>query len=84
MERLIKMVENSRQKVYRQEATVKKIEERFRTEWVRGQGKDAETKEVSDGWWITFTDSLSAIRCDTKPDCTIGDKAVCTWEFHKP
>lgn len=68
-------------KIYVQEATVKKIEERFRTEWVSGLGKDAVTKEVSDGWWITFHENLTAIRCEKKPDCRVGDKAVNTWEF---
>jgi hypothetical protein len=84
MERLMKMVENSRETVYRQEATVKKVEQRFRTEWAGGHGKDAKTKDVPDGWWITFSDNLTAVRCETKPDCEPGDKAVCTWEFHRP
>jgi hypothetical protein len=83
MEGLTKMVENSRQTVYKQETTVKKVEERMRTEWVEGLGKEAKTKETSDGWWITFTDNLTAVRCESKPDCEPGDRAVCTWEFHK-
>jgi hypothetical protein len=26
---------------------------------------------------------LTALQCENKPDCQVGDKAVCTWEFHK-
>jgi len=48
-----------------------------------GVGKDAVTDEVFDGWWITFTDSRTAIRCDNKPDCEPGDLAICTWEFRR-
>lgn len=75
---------SSRTKVYVQQTTVKKVEERTRTVCVSGTGKDAVTKEVSDGWWITFTDSLTALRCENKPDCEAGDIAVNTWEFKKP
>lgn len=84
MERLMKVVEGKRETVYRQVTTVKHIEQRFKTIVVSGFGKDAVTDEVPDGWWITFTDSLSAVRCDTKPDCVVGDKAVNTWEFQRP
>lgn len=84
MNRIIEMVETKREKVYRQTATVAKVEERFKTEWAGGHAKDAKTKEVSDGWWITFSDSKTAVRCETKPDVEAGDRAVCTWEFHKP
>lgn len=77
-------MEIKRQRVYRQTATVKKIEERHRTKYLRGTGKEAETEEVSDGWWITFNENLTAVRCEIKPDCQVGDHAVCTWEFHKP
>jgi hypothetical protein len=83
MERLLKMVENKRATVYRQETTVKKVEKRNKTVWAGGHGKDATTKDEPDGWWVTFSDSPTAIRCETKPDCEVGDKAVCTWEFHK-
>lgn len=78
------MTETKRQRVYRQTAIVKKVEQRTKTEWAGGHGKDATTKEVPDGWWITFIDNPTAVRCETKPDCEMGDHAVCTWEFHKP
>jgi hypothetical protein len=78
------VVEIRRQKVYRQTATVKDVEQRFKTAVVSGFGKDAVTDEVADGWWITFTDSKTGIRCETKPDVQPGDVATCTWEFHKP
>ena len=68
-------------RAYVQTATVAKVEERFNTVWAGGTGKDAKTKEVSDGWWVTFKDNLSAIKCETKPDCKPGDIATCTWEF---
>lgn len=84
MEELMKVVENRREYVYRQETRVKLVEERFKTVWAGGHGKDAKTKEVSDGWWVTFTDSPTAIRCETKPDCKVGDIATCTWEFRSP
>lgn len=71
-------------KIYVQEATVKKVEERYRTRYVSGTGKDAKTEEVSDGWWITFHENLTAVHCVTKPDCEVGYKAVNTWEFKKP
>jgi hypothetical protein len=71
-------------KVYVQQATVKKVEERFREEWAGGMGKEAKTKHVSDGWWVTFNENMTAIRCDTKPECEAGDIALCTWEFKKP
>lgn len=83
MERMMEIVEGRRPVVYRQTAIVKLVEERFETKWVSGMGKDAVTKEVSDGWWITFRDSQTAVRCETKPDCKPGDTATCTWEFHK-
>ena len=75
---------SSRTKVYVQETKVKKVEERFKTRCISGTGKEAVTDEVSDGWWITFSDSLTALRCESKPDCEAGDIAVCTWEFKKP
>jgi hypothetical protein len=78
------MVEIVSQKVYQQVCTVKKIEERYRTEWVSGQGKDALTREVSEGWYVTFHENLTAIKCETKPVCKVGDKAICTWEFQSP
>jgi hypothetical protein len=78
------MVDLISEKVYRQVATVKKIEERHRTEYVGGTGKDATTREVSDGWYITFHENLTAVKCDTKPSCQVGDKAICTWEFQRP
>jgi hypothetical protein len=84
MERLVKLVEGGRQNVYIQETRVKQVEERFRTVVVSGFGKTAVTDEVSNGWWITFHDSLTAVRCDKKPDCVPGDIATCTWEFRKP
>lgn len=83
MERLMLLVESSRQSVYRQETRVKMVEQRWRTVVVSGFGKDAVTEEVSNGWWITFHDSLTAVRCETKPDCAPGDIATCTWEFRK-
>lgn len=72
-----------RQKQYVQATTVKAIEERTKTVVVSGVGKDAVTDEVFDGWWITFVDSRTAIRCDSKPDCEVGDTAICTWEFRR-
>jgi hypothetical protein len=81
MEELMKVVETGPQKVYRQETTVKMVEQRFKTIVKSGFGKDAVTDEVADGWWVTFTDNLSAVKCETKPDCKPGDIAVCTWEF---
>jgi hypothetical protein len=83
LEELLKVVENRREKQYVQATTVKKVEERTKTVVVRGFGKDAVTDEVFDGWWITFTDSLTALRCETKPDCQPGDTAICTWEFRR-
>lgn len=71
-------------RIYVQEATVKKVEERFVTRYVSGTGKDAKTEEVSNGWWITFHENLTAVQCATKPDCEVGYKAVNTWEFKKP
>lgn len=68
---------------YVQVCTVKDVVERFRTEWAGGTGPDASTREVSDGWWITFVDSRTAVRCDNKPDVRPGDKATCTWEFKR-
>jgi hypothetical protein len=84
MERLIEMTEKKRQRVYVQTAIVKQVEERFTTKCVSGFGKDAKTEEVSDGWWITFVDSKTAVRCDNKPDVEVGDRATCTWEFSRP
>lgn len=78
------MVDLVSEKVYRQTCTVKKIEERYRTEYVGGTGKDAITKEVSEGWYVTFHENLTAIKCETKPVCKVGDKAICTWEFVSP
>jgi hypothetical protein len=75
---------SSREKKYEQRTVVKAVEQRFRTVVVRGFGKDAETEDVPNGWWITFTDSLTAVRCEEKPDCQAGDVAICTWEFRKP
>lgn len=83
MEELMKLVEGAPQKVYVQETTVKDVVQKFKTVVTSGFGKDAVTDEVPDGWWITFTDNLSAVRCETKPDCQPGDTAVCTWEFRK-
>lgn len=83
MEELMKVVEGGPRTVYRQVSTVKRVEQRFKTTVVSGFGKDAVTEEVDDGWWVTFTDSLSAIRCETKPECEAGDTATCTWEFKK-
>lgn len=77
------MVEMRREKQYVQATTVKKVEERTKTVVVSGFGKDAVTDEMFDGWWITFTDSLTALRCENKPDCQPGDVAVCTWEFRR-
>lgn len=79
------MTEMRRDRVYRQTATVKIVEERFKPvhDKTSGVGKDAKAVDVSDGWWVTFTDNPTAVRCETKPDCQPGDKAVCTWEFHK-
>lgn len=80
----MKLVENARQSVYVQETTVKDVELRYRTVVVSGFGKDAVTNEVPNGWWITFADSLTAVRCETEPDCKPGDIATCTWEFRRP
>jgi hypothetical protein len=77
------MVENMRQTKYEQRATVKNVEQRTRTVVVSGIGKDAVTKEVPDGWWITFSDSKTALRSENKPDCEPGDIAICTYEFRK-
>ncbi len=71
------------EKEYVQQTTVKDVELRFKTVVKSGFGKDAVTEEVEDGWWVTFTDSPSAIRCESKPVCKPGDIAVCTWTFHK-
>jgi hypothetical protein len=84
LEELLKMVENTRQKQYVQATTVKTVEERTKIVVISGIGKDAKTEEQFDGWWITFSDSRTAIRCESKPDCQPGDTAVCTWEFRRP
>ena len=75
---------SSRETTYEQRTTVKDVEQRFRTVVIRGFGKDAETEDVPNGWWITFTDSLTAVRCETKPDCQPGDTAICSWRFERP
>lgn len=72
-----------RQTTYKQTTTVKNVEQRFRTKVLRGVGKDAVTEDVPDGWWITFSDSKTALRCESKPDCQPGDVAICTWEFRR-
>lgn len=83
MEELMKVVEGGPRTVYRQVSTVKRVEQRFKTVVVSGFGKDAKTDEVDDGWWVTFHDNLSAIRCESKPECEPGDTAINTWEFKK-
>lgn len=71
-------------KQYEQRVTVKAVEERKRTICVSGFGADAKTEQISDGWYITFTDSKTAVVCETKPDVEPGDIATCTWTFAKP
>jgi hypothetical protein len=71
-------------RVYVQTTTVKSVERRTRTVWAGGHGKDAQTREEPDGWWITFNDSLTALRCETEPVAKPGDIATCTWEFKRP
>lgn len=68
-------------KSYRQVSHVKKVEHRKRTVYVSGSGKDCVTKQVSDGWWVTFTDNPTGVRFDSEPDVQPGDVATCTWEF---
>lgn len=53
--------------------TVRKIEERFQTEWVSGFGKDAVTKEISIGWFVVMSNGISINFGLNKPDCEPGD-----------
>jgi hypothetical protein len=60
--------------------TVKEVLERFRSEHLRGSGKDAEFERVSIGWWILFKDDFSVWVGETKPQFAKGDKVTISIE----
>lgn len=62
--------------------TVKIVEQRFRTEWVSGVGKDAKTREVSEGWFVVFAEEPTAMYLGTtETDLKVGDRMQLTLEL---
>lgn len=62
--------------------TVKSIEHRFVKQWIRGVGKDAEFKEDSIGWYVTFEEnpSTSIYMGHTETHLKKGDRLKMTLE----
>lgn len=62
-------------------ATVKEVEERAARKWVRGVGKDAEFKDKSEGWYVTFEDWPAAAHVGmNQPDVKPGDRVKFSME----
>lgn len=61
--------------------TVSSVEERFSSSWVRGVGKEAEFRDDSLGWFVTFLQHQISIRVgDNRPDLGPGDHVRLTLE----
>lgn len=61
--------------------TVDSVEERYSRTYVRGLGKEAEFREDSLGWFVTFSQHQVSIRVgDNRPDLGPGDRVHLTLE----
>lgn len=55
---------------------VSRTEERYRTEWVSGTGKDATTRQVSEGWFVILDSGMSMHMGAQEPECAPGDTVM--------